>query len=60
MTLAYADEATATLLKCPTLSALVRIQSWRVDTSGKIVIRTDSYYRGDRFANVAQLHDVGL
>lgn len=60
MTLAYADQETAALLECPTLSALVRIQTWRVDTAGKLVIATDSYYRGDKFVYTAEEHDVEL
>lgn len=60
MTLTYADQDTAALLECPTLSALVRIQTWRVDSTGKLVIATDSYYRGDKFVYTAEEHDVEL
>ncbi len=60
MTLAYADQSMAALLSCPALAALVRIQTWRVDASGKLAIATDSYYRGDRFVYTADEYDLDI
>lgn len=60
MTLEYADQEMASLLKCAPLTALVRIQTWRVDTRGKLVIATDSYYLGHKFVYVAEERDLEL
>lgn len=60
MTLEYADQEMARLLRCPPLTALVRIQTWRVDTGGKLVIATDSYYLGHKFVYAAEERDIEL
>jgi GntR family transcriptional regulator len=49
ITITYADHATAQLLKCPPMSALVRIRRWRADASDRIVYAGCFLYRGDRF-----------
>ncbi len=56
----YADHELAKLLKCPALSAVIRIRTCRVDDSGKIALATDSYYRADRFVYEIEEHDVEL
>lgn len=49
ITITYADHKTAGLLKCPVMSALVRIRRWRVDASERIAYAAAFLYRGDRF-----------
>jgi GntR family transcriptional regulator len=56
----YADHELANLLKCPALSAVIRIRTCRVDEHGKIALVTDSYYRADRFVYEIEEHDVEL
>jgi GntR family transcriptional regulator len=56
----YADHELAELLKCPALSAVIRIRTCRVDDAGKIALATDSYYRADRFVYETEEYDVEL
>lgn len=60
ITLAYADHATATLLRCAPTAALVRIRSWRVDETGRFVFGHVSLYRGDRFIYETIEHEPDL
>lgn len=60
ITLSYADDAMATLLRCAPLSALVRIRTSRIDTKGKVVLCHDAYYRGDKFIYQATEENVEL
>ncbi len=60
ITLAYADQATATLLRCAPTAALVRIRSWRVDETGHMVFGHVSLYRGDRFLYETVEHEPDL
>jgi len=60
ITLAYADHATATLLRCGPTAALVRIRSWRVDETGRFVFGHVSLYRGDRFVYETIEHEPDL
>ncbi|GGG44215.1 GntR family transcriptional regulator [Caldovatus sediminis] len=60
ITLAYADHATATLLRCAPTAALVRIRSWRVDETGRFVFGHVSLYRGDRFIYETVEHEPDL
>jgi GntR family transcriptional regulator len=60
ITLAYADHATATLLRCAPTAALVRIRSWRVDEAGRFVFGHVSLYRGDRFIYETIEHEPDL
>lgn len=56
----YADHELARLLKCPALSAVIRIRTCRVDDTGRIALATDSYYRADRFVYETEEYDVEL
>jgi len=60
ITLAYADQTTATLLHCAPTAALVRIRSWRVDETGRFVFGHVSLYRGDRFVYETVEHEPDL
>jgi len=49
LTITHADDAVATVLKCPAASALVRIRRWKLDADNRIILACEILYRGDMF-----------
>ncbi|MGE0802354.1 MAG: GntR family transcriptional regulator [Lautropia sp.] len=49
LTIAYADDALAKILRCPPASALVRVRRWKLGENDRVVLACEIYYRGDTF-----------
>lgn len=49
LTVTHADDAVASVLRCPPASALVRIRRWKLDASRRIMLACEILYRGDMF-----------
>lgn len=60
MMVTYADPTAAALLRCPAMSALVRIRSYRVDEHGTLAFGHVAYYRADRFIYEVEEYEAEL
>lgn len=49
LTIAYADDALASVLRCHPASALVRIRRWKIAAAERLVLACEIFYRGDTF-----------
>lgn len=49
LTIAYADDATASILKCQSASALVRVRRWQIAAADRLALACDIFYLGDTF-----------
>ncbi len=49
LTIAYADDGLASLLRCAPASALVRIRRWKIAAEERLALVGEIFYRGDTF-----------
>lgn len=49
LTIAYADDALASTLKCQPASALVRVRRWKIAADERLALACEIFYRGDTF-----------
>jgi GntR family transcriptional regulator len=49
LTIAYADDALASMLRCQPASALMRVRRWKIASDERLALTCEIFYRGDTF-----------
>lgn len=49
LTITYADDAVASILRCPPASSLVRVRRWKITAKSRLALACEILYRGDMF-----------